>query len=203
MSCPPVAPPAQRSKGGVQEPPTIAADCSWCSSWCEMLSYGAGYVAGGGQVWGCRCWWRLWTSGSRFLAVKGSGVRIPSAPLLHAEPRFLILTRSSGVFRLGERSCCDRRRGRCAWFLEQIWSRRSGGAKWGQGLLQDFVLVGVGSARLESGRVGPTSGGRLRWVRPQPGSGGKWAVCASSAAVWAVPGHVAGVWWLASSFPER
>jgi hypothetical protein len=34
------------------------------------------------------------------LAVKGSGVRIPSAPLLHPEPRHLNSCRSGGVFNI-------------------------------------------------------------------------------------------------------
>jgi hypothetical protein len=59
------------------------------------------------------------------LAVKGSGVRIPSAPLLRPEPRHLSSYRSGGVFCVWCRSCRPDLSGSCAGQVEQIWSTAS------------------------------------------------------------------------------
>jgi hypothetical protein len=97
------------------------------------------------------------------LAVKGSGVRIPSAPLLRPEPRHLSSCRSGGVFCVCCRSCRGDPCGCCACRVEQIWSTVSVAAKWGHGLLQIHSAVHAGSAPVRDGWrsvAGPSSRSR-------------------------------------------
>jgi hypothetical protein len=88
------------------------------------------------------------------LAVKGSGVRIPSAPLLHPKPRHLSSCRSGGVFCIWCRSCCRDSCGCCAGQVEQIWSTASVAAKWGHGLFQVRSAVQVRSVAVCGGWIG-------------------------------------------------
>jgi hypothetical protein len=76
-------PAAVRNDGELAVPVSAYVKRSpWCRSWCELQACGAVE----GVCW-CgsrnhRSWLRRWSTPLAFLAVKGSGVRVPSAPQL-------------------------------------------------------------------------------------------------------------------------